>query len=60
MTIHYDFRQGQRIFVILKSGQKIIAQYVGKTHNHLLLSSGYLPWKDIRSVTVYKGKGGRK
>lgn len=55
MAIHHDFRQGQRVFVILKNKQKIVGQYIGKTHNHLLLSSGALPWKDIRSVTIYKG-----
>lgn len=58
MALHHNFRLGQKVFIIMKDGAHFTDKYGGRTSLHLVLKQRVLRWKDIRSVTIWRGKNG--
>ena len=54
--IHHGFKQGKRVLVILKSGEKFIGKFVSSNSNFLQLDTGRFFWKDIRATTINKNR----
>lgn len=60
MTIHHDFRKGQKVLVILRNGIRIIDKATGDASSTSLKLEGCnIPYKSIRAVTIYKEKNER-
>ncbi len=55
--VHHEFRKGQKVLVIKRDGTQIVDKYYGVTSQYLKLENNSIPWKDIRSSTIYKNKG---
>lgn len=55
--VHHNFKKGQKVLVILQSGERIVDKYNSTKGHHLILDSHTIEWKDIRSSTIYKQKG---
>lgn len=59
MTVHHDFRKGQKVLVILRDGTRIIGKTTGEKDNYWFrLNNFNIPYKSIRAVTIYKEKDG--
>lgn len=58
--IHHGFKKGKRVFLILKSGEKIIDKFVDSNSNYIILENGKYNWKDIRATTINKNRLARK
>lgn len=54
--IHHGFKQGKRVLVILKSGEKFIGKFISSNSNSLILDCGKFGWKDIRATTINKNR----
>ena len=53
--VHHNFRKGQKVLVILKTGTSYVGKFLGtKSNNHLHLDIGTFDYKDIRCTTIYK------
>lgn len=54
--IHHNFRKGQRLFVIMRDGSKIIGKFSQKKSKGIMLESGELVrYIDVRSITILRG-----
>lgn len=56
--IHHEFRKGQKVLVIKRDGSQLVDKYNGRTAKFLKLEHNNIEWKNIRSSTIYKNKGG--
>lgn len=56
--IHHEFRKGQKVLVIKRDGSQLVDKYNGGTAKFLKLEHNNIEWKNIRSSTIYKNKGG--
>lgn len=57
MTIHHEFRKGQKVLVIFKDGSQLVGKFSGDcSRNTLNLEDQKIPYKHIRAVTIYKEK----
>lgn len=52
--VHHNFKKGQKVYCILKDGNILIGKYIKSTGHFLELDVKKIPWKDIRSSTIYK------
>lgn len=56
--IHHEFRKGQKVLVIKRDGSQLVDKYNRRTAKFLKLEHNNIEWKNIRSSTIYKNKGG--
>lgn len=54
--IHHGFKQGKRVLVILKSGEKVIGKFVSSNSKCLVLDCGKYEWNSIRATTINKNR----
>lgn len=55
MTIHHEFRKGQKVMVIFKDGRQLVGKFSGDYGRDTLnLESRKISYKHIRAVTIYK------
>lgn len=52
--IHHEFRKGQKVFIILKNGIKLLDKYINKTSQFLELENYKIKWNNIRSTTIWR------
>lgn len=50
--LHHNFRKGQRIFIILNNGIKIVDRFMYSKSKYIELEKQNIHWKDIRSITI--------
>ena len=53
-AVHTQFRKGQKIFIILRSGEKIVEKYKESKSHYVLCEGAKYNLKDVRSITIYK------
>lgn len=51
--VHHEFRKGQKVLVILRTGEQIVDKYIESKSNFLKLQNNNIKWEDIRSSTIY-------
>jgi len=57
MTIHTEFRKGQRLIVTMRDGKKFVDKYdETKSGVVILRETGKHKIKDIRAITIYRGQ----
>ena len=54
MSIHTDFRKGQRIVIHLKDGSFVVGKYRECKGRKIVLYDSYVNLSDIKSTTIYK------
>ena len=54
MAIHHTFKQGQKVYVILKDGTTLVDRYREYDSKFIHLYENKIKWSDIRSTTIYK------
>lgn len=53
MSLHYDFRKGTSVFVILKDGTKYVDKFVESKGSRVKLrDTGFIPYAKIRSIGI--------
>lgn len=56
--IHHGFKQGKKVLVILKSGEKVVGKFLSSNSSSIVLDCGKYNWKDIRATTINKNRKG--
>ena len=55
MTLHTNFRQGQRVLVILTTGKQFVAKYKDSKSGKLFFSDhAYITLDRVRSATIWR------
>ena len=54
MSIHYNFRKGQRVRVILKDGQHIVGKFDETKSGVIIVEGKRISLSKVRSVTIDK------
>lgn len=52
--VHHNFKKGQKVYCILKSGSVVIDKYVKSTGHFLILENHKFKWSELRNSTIYK------
>lgn len=53
MTIHTEFRKGQRVFVKMKDGHSFVDKYKGRARNSVVLEEkGKIKINEIRFMSI--------
>lgn len=52
--VHHNFKKRQKVYCILKECSVIIGKYIKSTGHYLELDNCKIPWKDIRSSTIFR------
>lgn len=56
MTIHSTFHKGAKVWVILKTGEKFVDYWEGKSNCIIFRNKGKILIKDIKSTSIFKNK----
>lgn len=58
MSVHHQFKKGQKVLIIKKDNSKVVDRYYGTTSKFLKLNNSNIKWEDIRCSTIYKDRKG--
>ncbi|MGD1524007.1 hypothetical protein [Vibrio owensii] len=56
MTVHSNFRKKQKILIIKRNGEQVIARYLDTKSGKIITDKGTFGKDELRSTNIYKPK----